>query len=125
MDGRAHRRFIVDREIDCLIGDRKEQVFLYDLSISGCMIEISQGQFHIGDSVMVKLTHFVEARGEVVWQFEQNAGVRFGEPLPDLLVERLGFRPNMARFEDITPRDRFGRLLPSLPRHPNEHRPGI
>ena len=124
MDGRAHRRVVVDREIECRIDDRKEQVFLYDLSISGCMIEISQGQLTIGDSVVVKLTHFVQAHGQVVWQIEQNAGVRFEAPLPDLLVERLGFQPNTTRFEDLAPRDRFGRLLPSLPPYTQERHRG-
>ena len=125
MDGRAHKRVVVDREIECHIDDRMELVFLYDLSISGCMIEISQGQLHIGDCVQVKLTHFIKAHGEVVWQIEQNAGVRFREPLPELLVERMGFQPTTTRFEDIAPRDRFGRLLPSLPPYSEERHPGF
>ena len=89
------------------------------------MIEISRGQFKVGDRLLLKLTHFIETHGEVVWQFGGNAGVRFDERLPDMLVEKLGFQPTTTPFEDISPRDRFGRLLPSLPPYQIPASPGF
>ncbi|MCB2058960.1 MAG: PilZ domain-containing protein [Novosphingobium sp.] len=123
MDSRADRRFVVDKDIECQIDGRVERAFLYDLSISGCMIEISKGQFEVGNALVLKLTHFIEAYGQVVWQIGENAGVRFEEQLPDVLVEKLGFQPITTPFEDILPRDRFGRLLPSLPAY--QERPNL
>lgn len=121
MDGRLYRRFVVDREIDCRIGNRIERVFLYDLSASGCMIETMAKPVVLGACLSVKFTHFIEAHGEVVWQIGQNAGVRFDELLPKMIVEHLGFKPTELNFEDILPKDRFGRPLPSLPSQ--NHRP--
>lgn len=125
MDGRADRRFIVDKDIECLIEGRQEWVFLYNLSAGGCMIEISRGQLRIGECMLLKLTHFIEAHGRVVWQFGGNAGIRFEERLPEMLVEKLGFQPTTTPFEDISPRDRFGRLLPNLPPYRTEAAPGF
>lgn len=109
MDERNYERFAVDKEVECFYGERRDFVLLYDLSVGGCMIEAPESGVKGGDAVHLKLYDFIEISGRVVWEKGGNAGVRFDQPLHDAAVKFLGFTPSTVTFEQMEPRDRFGR----------------
>ena len=113
MDGRSNTRLVVDQETRCVINGRVERVFLYNLSASGCMLETDRFVVK-GSSITISLGEFVDATGEVVWRSGCNAGVRFLEPINEAVVRFLGFNPPSHNFDEIEPRDRFGRVLAPL-----------
>jgi hypothetical protein len=53
----------------------------------------------------------------VVWVFDECVGVRFHAELHAAIVEHYGFRPSAIGFDAMSPRDKFGRLLPPLAKH--------
>lgn len=117
MDERNYDRFVVDKEIECFFGERRDFVLLYDLSVGGCMIEAPKSGIKGGTSIHLKLNDFIEAYGRVVWEKDGCAGVSFGHALHEAAVKLLGFSPTATAFEQMEPRDRFGRPLPALPRY--------
>lgn len=114
MDERNHARLVVDKEIECFSGEKRDFVLLYDLSVGGCMIAASQSGIKGGDSLHLKLNDFIEISGRVVWEKDGNAGVRFDHSLNEAAVRYLGFSPRAQTFEYQEPRDRFGRPLLAL-----------
>ena len=67
MDEREHERFIIDREVECFVGERRYEVFVYDLSAGGCMIEAPHLELEGGTLIHLRLNHFIEAQGKIVW----------------------------------------------------------
>ena len=114
MDERISKRVAVDKQIECRVHGNTDRVLLYNLSVGGCMIEASTGFVSQGDIVVLKLSESHVVGGEVVWQHDVNAGIRFEESLHAAIVEFLGFKPTAQSFDHDWPRDRFGRLLPDL-----------
>lgn len=114
MDERNYDRLVVDKEIECFFGERRDFVLLYDLSAGGSMIEAPKSGIKGGDSIHLKLNDFIEISGRVVWEKDGYAGVRFDHALHEAAVKFLGFSPTTTTFEQMEPRDRFGRLLPAL-----------
>lgn len=114
MDERNYDRFVVDTEVTCFVGERHYEVFLYDLSAGGCMIEARDAPLEGGATIHLKLNDFIEASGQVAWQAKGNAGVRFDQLLHEAAVKYLGFSSKHLPFDDMKPRDRFGQLLPPL-----------
>ncbi|WP_207094027.1 PilZ domain-containing protein [Novosphingobium sp. PY1] len=117
MDEREHERFVVDRQIKCLVDDRCHEVFLYDLCSGGCMIEALRVPICIGTKLELHLNRFIVVSGTIVWKRGASAGVRFSQILHEAAVRHLGFTPQGLAFEALAPRDRFGRLLPPLPQY--------
>lgn len=117
MDERHHERFVVDKEVECFVDERRHKVILYDLSSGGCMIEVPQASLSGGAFIHLRLNTFIEVSGQVVWMARGNAGVRFSQFLHEAAVRHLGFTPNDLTFEDIIPIDRFGRPLPALQKY--------
>jgi hypothetical protein len=115
MDQRKHERFVVERKIECFVEDRRHEVSLYDLCSGGCMIQALRVPLKVETIVDLKLNHFIEVNGQIVWKAGASAGVRFGQKLHEAAVRYLGFMPRHQTFEALAPRDRFGRLLPPLP----------
>lgn len=113
MDAREWDRHIVEKKIDCLGQDRRDSVFLYDLSAGGCMVEFPEAAAKPGERIELRLCKDQVVAGEVVWQVGGCAGVRFLAPIHDALVLHLGFQPPLT-FEEQAPRDRFGRALPPI-----------
>ena len=87
---------------------------LYNVSLSGCLIEMPLNRIIKGDRVHLK-DGSIRMSGLVVWHDERNAGLRFDQPLHEAVVRFLGYDP--AKGEPIVPTDRFGRALPRLPRN--------
>ncbi|WP_232496011.1 PilZ domain-containing protein [Novosphingobium kaempferiae] len=114
MDARNWSRHIVEKEVACAVDGVRGLVFLYDLSMGGCMFEMTDLRDVGGRQVAVELYEYETTRGEVVWQMDRCVGVRFDTPIHDAVVRHLGFVPPVVPFEEQAPRDRFGRVLPPL-----------
>ncbi|WP_230293685.1 PilZ domain-containing protein [Croceicoccus sp. Ery5] len=113
MSRREHERLNSDRPVECRIDGRHFMAVLYNVSISGCMIEVPLNRVIDGDRVHLKDGN-IRMSGVVVWHDERNAGLRFDQPLHEAVVRFLGYDP--AKGEPLMPTDRFGRALPRLPR---------
>ncbi|WP_330704475.1 PilZ domain-containing protein [Novosphingobium resinovorum] len=114
MDARNWNRHIVEKDVACVVDGARAQVFLYDLSLGGCMFEIAEDRDLQGRAVAVELYEYETTAGQVVWQAGRCVGVRFDAPIHDAVVRHLGFVPPVVPFEEQAPRDRFGRVLPPL-----------
>lgn len=114
MDARNWDRRIVDKEVACEIAGVPEEVFLYDLSMGGCMVETADGRDLRNAAIALQLHQYEITPGQVVWQVGGCLGVRFDAPIHDALVRHLGFMPPEVPFDEQPPRDRFGRVLPPL-----------
>lgn len=115
MDGRAHKRIAVDREVECRISGEKGWVKLYDLSAGGAMIEIGRSQLAVGDGIELNLYDMITVHGQIVWVIGNNAGVRFSGQIGDWILERLGISATSFEFDELQPRDRFGQPLAEVP----------
>lgn len=102
MDERAHNRLVVDRSVECRSFNDDEQLVVYNLSMSGCMVAKRQGSFAIGETLLITLIGGIEVAGEVVWQRGTFGGVRFCADLPDRVVAFLGFKNRDRRLSDPT-----------------------
>lgn len=114
MSRRGHERYNSDRQVECRVDGRTFTAVLYNVSVSGCMIEMPLNRILEGDRVHLKDGN-IRMSGLVVWQDERNAGLRFDQPLHEAVVRFLGYDP--AKGDPIVPTDRFGRALPRLPRN--------
>lgn len=113
MSRREHERVSSERQVECRVEGRTFTAILYNVSISGCQIEIPLNRLMHGDRVHLK-DGDIRMSGMVVWHGERNAGIRFDQALHEAVVRFLGYDP--ARADPILPTDRFGRVLPRLPR---------
>jgi hypothetical protein len=113
MDNRSHPRVAVDRHIPCEAGGSRALVFLYDLSLGGCMVEADDAAWIVGQEMTLVLAS-APYPGKVVWAIGSCVGVQFAQHLHAAIVEHYGFIPTALQFEDIVPRDKFGRPLPPL-----------
>lgn len=116
MKDRQHPRVAVDRHVPCEVVGARGAVFMYDLSIGGCMFEAEEIVLEVGQEVTVTLATSPQP-AVVVWAFDACAGVRFHTELHAAIVEHYGFKPSAIQFDALSPRDKFGRLLPPLARH--------
>jgi hypothetical protein len=116
MQDRQHPRVAVDRHVPCESIGSVAQVFMYDLSIGGCMFEVDRISLQLGQEVTVTLATSPYP-AVVVWSFKECVGVRFRDELHAAIVEHYGFKPSPIKFEALSPRDKFGRLLPPLAKH--------
>ncbi len=114
MDSRAWDRHIVEKKVECRVGERIGTVFLYNLSVGGGMLDVEQLPMALGDAVEVSFGGIQRTTGQVVWAHDGCAGVRFDTPLHEAVVRHLGFNPPELDFEAQAPRDRFGRVLPPI-----------
>lgn len=92
MDERAHNRLVVDRSAVCRSFTDDEQIVVYNLSPSGCLVAKRQGSFSPGETLLITLVGDVEVVGEIVWQRAPYGGVRFSSELPERIVAFLGFK---------------------------------
>lgn len=114
MDARNWNRHIVEKEVICHVDGVRDVVFLYDLSMGGCMIEMTQMREASEARIAIELYEYEVTFGHVVWQTGNCLGVCFESPIHDAVVRHLGFVPPVMPFIEQAPRDRFGRVLPPL-----------
>jgi hypothetical protein len=100
MDERAHSRLVVDRSVECRSFSDDEQLVVYNLSMSGCMVSKREGSFAVGETLLITLVGGIEVAGEVVWQRGAYGGVRFCAGLSDRVVAFLGFKNRDRRSAD-------------------------
>ena len=100
MDERAHNRLVVDRSAECRSFNEDEQIVVYNLSVSGCLVSKREGSFSVGETLLIKLVGGVDVVGEVVWQRAPYGGVRFRAEVPGRVVEFLGFKNRDRRPSD-------------------------
>lgn len=108
---RRYERIVIEKEVECEIEGVRDYVFLYNLSVGGCMIEVDSPTAHIGSTVSIDLAGIAEVEGRIVWRKERNAGVEFNGTIPDSIVQYLGFEISLMPFTEMRPRDRYGNLL--------------
>lgn len=111
MDNRRYQRTVVDQEVECQIDGVRDFVFLYNLSVSGGMIEISNPAAGIGSIITLNLAGLTDIEGRIVWKIDRNAGIEFMHVIPEAVVQYLGFEPGPLSFAEIVPRDRYGSPL--------------
>lgn len=116
MKDRQHPRVAVDRHVPCEAVGAVAPVFMYDLSAGGCMFEADEASLQVGQEVTVTLATSPYP-AVVVWSFGECVGVRFRDALHPAIVEHYGFKPSPVAFDALSPRDKFGRLLPPLSKH--------
>jgi hypothetical protein len=111
MDKRATVRAPAEGLVEVTLLDRKGRVRLRNLSVGGCLIEMTDPDCSVGDEVVISLLDGIEICGRLVWQVPGLAGVQFVERIHPVLVDYLKAKPSRPRLDGWTPRDRFGRTL--------------
>ncbi|AKM10683.1 PilZ domain-containing protein [Croceicoccus naphthovorans] len=112
MSRRTNARLDSDRQVECRVDGRAFHAVLYNVSVTGCMIEMPLNRVSMDDRVHMKAEGNIRISGIVIWQNERNAGVRFDQPLHEAVVRFLGYDP--VQNAGLFPTDRFGRPLPKL-----------
>jgi hypothetical protein len=117
---RAGERLPLILQAQCLVGyDRSSDVWLIDVSPSGCQLFACAGLLESGQEVVIHRNGDERHCGQVVWASGMKAGVRFDPAIPeDLLEQLLTGQPNpLAEPAPDSAKlvDRFGRELAPLP----------
>lgn len=117
-DRREEDRLSLVLNARCQFGQKQlSEVWLIDVSTTGCQLFNRPGLFRTGQQVVISHWHDRGFRGEVVWATDMKAGVRFASALPgDAIEGLLGASPSLlpVRHNDV-PVDQFGRELAPLP----------
>lgn len=112
MDKRAAIRAPVEGHVQVTIRGRTRHLRLRNLSVGGCLIEMTDPDCLEGDEVAISLIDGVQVGGRLVWQVPGLAGVEFIERIHPVLVDHLKVKPSShPRVDGWIPRDRFGRTL--------------
>jgi hypothetical protein len=90
VEKRAALRFPTDLEADCRTLERSWSSRLRNISTSGCMITLPEGELP-DDALRLRIRGLAAIDAEVVWQHRNHAGVRFRVPLHPAAMEHLGF----------------------------------
>lgn len=98
MDERARERLVIDRSVSCRGFSGDEQILIYNLSTSGCMVSRSRSCSALGETLLISLISGVEIAGQVIWEREPYAGVQFISELPERIVALLGFNNRIRRW---------------------------
>jgi hypothetical protein len=76
--------------ITCVVCyDQTPNVWLIDISQTGCRLFARAGVFRDGEEVFIVRPDGERHRGEIAWVSGQNAGVQFDFVLPQLAFKRL------------------------------------
>ena len=91
VEKRTALRFPTDLEASCRAPDRAWTTRLRNISTSGCMIALAEGEVAEGAPLRLRIKGLAAIDAEVVWQHRNHAGVRFRVPLHPAAMEHLGF----------------------------------
>jgi hypothetical protein len=91
VEKRAALRFPTDLEANCRAPDRAWASRLRNISTSGCMITLPEGELSGEAPLRLRIKGVAAIDAEVVWQHRDHAGVRFRVPLHPAAMEHLGF----------------------------------
>jgi hypothetical protein len=117
---REGTRFPLLLNARCIRRDGREmQVWLTDISRTGCQIFACAELLKRQDTVVVLSCGDESRSGEIAWAEGPKAGVRFDLALPPFTIKHLlSARPKPVRqteYSDDRPVDQFGRKLAPLP----------
>jgi hypothetical protein len=115
MDERRNPRVVSDKSIHFRRNRITTAVRLYNLSVDGCMVATTENALNARDYIEIEFEEGIGAEGEVVWAGGNIAGIRFFGRLHPVVVQYFGYRLRSNSFNEKRPRDRFGRILRSLP----------
>lgn len=88
---RAALRFPTDIEAACRTADTTWPTRLRNISTSGCMITMPEGDLASECALRLRIKGLPAIDAEIVWQHRNHAGVRFRVPLHPAALEHLGF----------------------------------
>ena len=88
---RTALRFPTDIEAACRTTDTAWATRLCNISTSGCMITLGEGELAPDTLLRLRIKGLAAIDAEVVWQHREHAGVRFRVPLHPAALEHLGF----------------------------------
>src|SRR6478735_9170142 len=90
VEKRAALRFSTDLEAKCRVPDRSWPSQLRNISTSGCMLTLPEGELS-NEPLRLRIRGLALIEAEVVWRHRSHAGVRFRVPLHPAAMEHLGF----------------------------------
>jgi len=97
MDERASKRVIVDLEVEGILNHRSLQVWVYDLSANGCMLQAAGDPLPAeGQPIRLVFPGRRTVSGKLAWANGNVSGVQFTDALDEGVVAQLGFRPRSA-----------------------------
>lgn len=112
-DGRQR----IHMSVRCRIAPgQSPEVWLTEISVTGCQIAIREGLLTQGQHVVVKAQGLEGLPGRVRWVLNESAGIAFEQPLhPAVLTHLLegGQQPRAYRPDEFV--DQFGRRMPTRP----------
>ncbi len=118
-DRRKHPRLETNQKADCRDTDGLlPEVWLVDLTVSGCQVIIGKGHLAVGQKVVIRPDGFEGLPAAVRWIEDDRAGIEFASDLyPAVFDHLIEAKLNVQQFEAVSVMsftDRFGRTLPEL-----------
>jgi hypothetical protein len=89
LERRSIPRSTFRANVPCSIGDQCLELYVYDLSMDGCMIQTSSDGPMEGQTVVLNFSEECTATGVVLWRKNQNLGLKFETRLASEVVELL------------------------------------
>lgn len=105
-------------DVPAELDGRRLDVFVYDLSVDGCMVETSDSEVHQGSSIRV---HFDQQcmSGTVLWRKNRNLGVQFKTRMKSTEVDRLVRKAASSPYKTL-PWERLDRSSLKVPKRKAE-----
>ena len=101
VEKRAALRFPTDLEAKCGVPDRSWASQLRNISTSGCMLTLPDGELS-DEPLRLRIRGLAAIEAEVVWRHRSHAGVRFRVPLHPAAMEHLGFVLSEGAWENAS-----------------------
>ena len=116
-DGRKHMRRDSSVATTCTSQGHTWHVDVCNVSAGGCLVEAEGLALQQDALARLRIEDIGTIDGKVIWVDGHRAGLSFDEDLHEAVVRYVARRTNAAMGRDVTPRDRFGRALPT-PQYP-------
>lgn len=120
-DRRRDGRQRIQMSVRCRIAPgQSPEVWLTEISVTGCQIAIREGLLTLGQPVVIKAKGLEGLPGAVRWVLNESAGIAFEQPLHPAVLDHLldGGSPPPTTYRPAEFVDQFGRRMPNWPRHP-------
>lgn len=114
-ENRFHPRCDSAHGTSCTSQGRVFEVEICNLSEGGALIEGEDLALEHGARTELRLEALGSFAGVVKWIGDRRAGIAFDKPLHAAVVLFMAKRTKLEPGDDATPRDRFGRALPTPP----------
>ena len=116
---RKHPRLETKQKADCINSEgRLPEVWLVDLTVSGCQVIIGKGHLEVNQHVVIRPNGFEGLPAVVRWIKDDRAGIEFASDLyPAVFNHLIEAKLDLQQSEAVSSMnftDRFGRILPEL-----------